>query len=49
VKVPKVKYNILQAVGLASIPWIITPIDEGVERFADLTYKPILKKFFPVE
>ena len=45
----KVKYNILQAVGLASIPWIITPIDEGVERFADLTYKPILKKFFPVE
>ena len=39
----------LQAIGLGSIPLIITPIDESVHRFADLTYKPILKKVFPVD
>jgi len=38
-----------QAVGLTSIPFIITPIDEGVHRFADMTYKPILRRVFPVE
>lgn len=38
----------LQAIGLASVPFIITPIDNAVHKFADLTYKPILKRFFPV-
>jgi len=35
--------------GLCSIPFIVTPIDEGVHALADVTYKPILKKAFPVE
>ena len=33
-------------VGLASIPFIVSPIDAGVHRLADLTYKPALKKTF---